>query len=81
MSRQWNMAYHDPSDDAGSAGRQTCPQCGEPLLRMRRRIVDRLTSFFQPVQRFRCRSHRCQWQGNISVKSMTADTPSEDPRT
>jgi hypothetical protein len=80
MSRQTHMDYQDPLNDPGSASRHTCPQCGQSLIRIRRRFIDRLTSIVQPVHRFRCRNHTCQWQGNISVKApAAADTPDADP--
>lgn len=45
--------------------KQTCPQCGEPALRIPRRLVDRLTSLVHPVQRYQCTALECEWQGNL----------------
>jgi hypothetical protein len=42
----------------------TCPRCRGQLLRVHRRLVDRVSSWFTPVRRYRCLSFRCQWEGN-----------------
>ncbi|MFZ5511404.1 MAG: hypothetical protein ACOZCP_15270 [Pseudomonadota bacterium] len=42
-----------------------CPVCGGPVLRIRRRLVDRIISLLRPVARYRCQSARCQWEGNL----------------
>lgn len=43
----------------------TCPLCRGQLLRTWRRPVDRFTSFFMPVHRYRCEDFSCQWEGNV----------------
>ncbi len=45
-----------------------CPRCGGPVFRVSRRLIDRLTSVFRSVRRYRCDSHTCQWRGNLPVK-------------
>ncbi len=45
--------------------RRTCPQCGDSVLRIHRRIIDRLYSLYQPVLRYQCTSLECGWQGNL----------------
>ena len=73
---QYCMAYHDPSNPSANTAetsRHTCPTCGEPLLRIPRRAVDRLLSLFSPVHRYRCRNHSCRWQGNISVQNTSEE--------
>ena len=45
--------------------RRKCPQCGEFVLRVHRRVIDRLYSLFQPVYRYQCTSLECGWQGNL----------------
>lgn len=70
------MAYHDSAhtDTDTDTGTDTdyrklaCPQCGLALIRIQRRAIDRIISLFSPVQRFRCRNHSCQWQGNIKAQ-------------
>jgi hypothetical protein len=55
-------------EPAVSANREgiCCPRCGDArLLRVRRRLVDRLLSLVRPVFRFRCESVECQWEGNL----------------
>ena len=42
-----------------------CPECHSSLNRVRRRLVDRLLSFFYPVHRYHCRSFVCNWEGNL----------------
>lgn len=49
----------------------TCPCCRGGVLRIRRRWVDLLVSFFTPIRRFRCRSTECGWEGNLRVKRLS----------
>lgn len=42
-----------------------CPRCGGPVLRIRRRPIDRLLSLIRPVQRFQCIALECEWRGNL----------------
>jgi hypothetical protein len=45
-----------------------CPLCNGSTNRIPRRWVDLLLSIFLPVQRYRCRSLRCDWEGNLREK-------------
>lgn len=45
--------------------KRSCPQCGDTVLRVHRRLVDRLYSLFHPVHRYQCTSLECGWQGNL----------------
>ncbi|MGZ8271348.1 MAG: hypothetical protein ACXW1T_09075 [Methylophilus sp.] len=45
----------------------SCPQCGGYILRVPRRISDRIFSIFSTVHRYRCQYFPCQWEGNIRV--------------
>jgi len=46
-----------------------CPMCGQHgLLRIRRRLIDRVLSLFVRQRRFRCTQPGCQWQGNLSER-------------
>jgi hypothetical protein len=68
------MAYHELNNgaahDVRSNSELTCPLCGEGyLIRIHRRVIDRLLSLFMPVYRFRCLCFSCQWEGNIRVNS------------
>ncbi len=56
-----------PASLDGIGDRPACPRCGADLVRVRRRLVDRLLSLFAPVHRYRCRQHDCQWEGTIRV--------------
>ena len=47
----------------------TCPVCNGQLLRTRRRAVDRLSSLFVPVHRYRCHVFSCQWVGNFGTQA------------
>jgi hypothetical protein len=44
---------------------RTCPRCGGPVFRIRRRSIDRLLSLIRPVQRYQCSALECEWQGNL----------------
>ena len=46
--------------------KRSCPQCGDTVLRVHRRVIDRLYSLFHPVHRYQCTSLECGWQGNLS---------------
>jgi predicted RNA-binding Zn-ribbon protein involved in translation (DUF1610 family) len=46
--------------------KRSCPQCGDTVLRVPRRVIDRLYSLFHPVHRYQCTSLECGWQGNLS---------------
>jgi predicted RNA-binding Zn-ribbon protein involved in translation (DUF1610 family) len=45
--------------------KRSCPQCGDTVLRVHRRVIDRLYSLFHPVYRYQCTSLECGWQGNL----------------
>ena len=42
-----------------------CPRCDGQLVRIRRRLIDRLYSLVVPVRRFRCGTMGCTWKGNL----------------
>ena len=70
------MTFRDSSQgpaDYPAQSRHTCPKCEGHLSRVPRRAIDRLMSFFQPVQRYRCNSFTCQWEGNLRAIKGTAD--------
>lgn len=51
-----------------SANETICPACGEKyLMRIPRRVLDRLFSQIIPVKRYRCQHYTCPWVGNIRV--------------
>lgn len=50
-----------------------CPRCGSVVERVARRPIDRLISYLVPVYRYRCRSLRCGWTGNIRQSKATAE--------
>jgi hypothetical protein len=45
-----------------------CPQCDGKLRRVRRRLHERLLSFFLPVRRYQCLSWDCGWEGVITMR-------------
>jgi hypothetical protein len=51
-----------------------CPRCAAHLIRVRRRVVDRLLSLFVPVHRYECSHYCCGWKGSIRVRSGVAET-------
>ncbi len=46
---------------------RTCPQCGLPAARVRRRNIDRVLSLLKPVQRYECDAPDCGWAGNLGI--------------
>lgn len=50
--------------------KRSCPQCGDTVLRVPRRLVDRLYSLFHPVHRYQCTSLECGWQGNLPLEPL-----------
>jgi hypothetical protein len=53
--------------EPSGAMRPTCPLCKGALIRVWRRPIDRFTSLFVPVHRFRCEGFSCGWEGNFRV--------------
>lgn len=47
----------------------SCPHCGGYILRIPRRMSDRIFSIFRTVHRYRCQYFPCQWEGNIRVRN------------
>jgi hypothetical protein len=45
-----------------------CPRCNSWINPIPRRLVDLLLNLFMPVERYCCRSFRCDWEGNLPVK-------------
>ncbi len=62
MTTERQMTFTNIQADAG---KHLCPSCQSGLLRTWRRPVDRFTSQFVPVHRYRCRSFSCQWEGSF----------------
>jgi hypothetical protein len=44
----------------------TCPRCNSAVGRIHRRFIDRLVNLVYPIQRYRCQSFICRWEGNIA---------------
>lgn len=68
LQQEFRMsAYRETSPTVGHTTLSTspCPLCQGRLHRTWRRPIDRLTSSFLPVQRFRCEYFACQWEGNL----------------
>jgi hypothetical protein len=66
--RVWIGSEQDCQTSATTERRSnTCPLCKGPLIRVRRRFVDRLMSLVRPVSRYRC-SIGCDWEGNLSAR-------------
>jgi hypothetical protein len=55
--------------------KRTCPLCATQVIRIRRRFIDHLLSFFLPVQRYRCPETSCQWEGNLRVRRKVLARP------
>ncbi|MBX9630911.1 MAG: hypothetical protein K2X67_10350 [Burkholderiales bacterium] len=56
----------------GSVIEVHCPRCNAVAFRVRRRWVDKFTSLFRPVRRFRCQEFRCGWEGNVPLSELHA---------
>jgi hypothetical protein len=50
-----------------SAGLIACPCCGDSVIRVRRRLFDRVRLPFRKVQRYRCANPMCGWEHNFAV--------------
>jgi len=51
-----------------------CPSCGKTgLVRIHRRLLDRLLSCVRPVFRFRCANPGCAWEGTLPQKWFASD--------
>lgn len=53
---------------ASYASNHACPACNSNLFRTWRRPIDRFSSVFVPVHRYRCESFACKWEGNFRAK-------------
>lgn len=62
------LPYAPPTRDL------TCPHCQHGLMRVERRTVDRMASWFVPQRRYRCLSFNCQWEGTIRCGAGVPDT-------
>jgi hypothetical protein len=63
-----HMPDHSTAYGGGSHGGYRCPHCQGALLRIRRRVFDRLISVVSPRQRFRCEAFGCGWEGTLRLK-------------
>lgn len=67
-------------DPAPSPTSDVCPRCGGKVLRVRRRLLDRLRSrFVEPVRRYACRDIQCGWQGLRRVPDNANSTAPQPP--
>lgn len=56
-----------PNADAENLNSGRCSRCGGGLIRVHRRMVDRLWSVLVPVRRFRCSRMHCGREGNRTI--------------
>lgn len=62
----------------GGTSQRRCPRCGAFLVRVPRRLRDRIISIARPVQRYQCIGFTCHWEGTLSVAGppdLDADAP------
>lgn len=52
----------------GNKGFGTCPVCGCGTNRIPRRTVDKVISWFYPVERYYCLNPACSWEGVIKAE-------------
>lgn len=79
-SSEYNLrprtAGADPSASAQfHPCRPACPRCKSGLVRIRRRLVDRIVSAIFPVRRYRCLAFFCCWEGTLPYKRSVRDRP------
>ena len=74
MESRGTSSYYDLSKRGMNGAyrhvKRSCPQCGDTVLRVHRRVVDRLFSLFHPVHRYQCTSLECGWQGNLPRRAL-----------
>lgn len=44
---------------------QVCPRCNGYVIRVPRRLIDRVVSLLLPRQRYSCQTTGCHWEGNL----------------
>lgn len=49
-----------------------CPICNTYLIRIRRKLSDRIQSVFNPVLRYKCPNLSCEWEGVLKLKRGSA---------
>ena len=54
----------DPAAIAQGLGHR-CPECGAPVQRVHRHLVDRLVGLVRSVHRYRCTAAACGWEGRL----------------
>lgn len=59
--------------------KHTCPKCSGHVMRVPRRFVDRFVSLIFPVQRYKCLSPECLWEGNLRRIDDPATEESSEP--
>jgi len=62
------MPSRPPSYGSETEGGHRCPRCRGGVVRIPRRVVDRLISVISPRHRFRCAAFGCGWEGTLRVK-------------
>lgn len=55
------------AETGNTASASACPRCKGSAYRVPRRLVDWLMSRFVWINRYRCRSMVCGWEGNLRV--------------
>ena len=63
-----------PLTDYTGQNRHVCPKCHGHLSRIPRRVIDHMLSFFVPIQRYRCATFACQWEGNVRLPKGAPNT-------
>lgn len=54
-----------PGHAPPAAAAPRCARCHGAVYRVQRRLADRILSYFVSVQRYRCHSFGCGWEGNL----------------
>ncbi|WP_218081689.1 hypothetical protein [Anthocerotibacter panamensis] len=46
-----------------------CPECGAPVRRVPRSLLERIAGIFTSRYRYHCRKKECDWQGLLNSRS------------
>jgi hypothetical protein len=68
MSRRFTLLVAPRGNSGLATHGLSCPCCKSSVFRVARRLPDLLLSLFTPIQRYRCISMKCSWEGNFRQK-------------
>lgn len=66
--RRLTLLVVPPANAGLSTGGRSCPHCRSSVFHVARRLPDLLVNLFVPIERYRCISMQCSWEGNLRAK-------------